>query len=96
MAKTRRDKYDLLTLATKGALIGCDIVFVDDNDVEELKEVADYRFNYGSGEITLVYSDGEGDTLSLKRTYVVEIDNSYQNVPVKRRRKNKRPKRNDQ
>lgn len=93
MAKTRRDKYDLLTLATKGVLIGTDIVFEDENGDEVIKEVADYYFSLPTMEIHLKFTDGEGDVLNLKRTYVVEIDSGYNTVYKKRKRN--RTKRND-
>lgn len=83
MAKVRREKFDLLTLAIKGQLIGSDIVFEDDSKLE----VADFYIDYNTSEIHIDFVGGVGDSFSLKRRYVVEVEETVKVVKNKKKKK---------
>ena len=87
MPKVERDKYDLLTLAIKQQLIGCEIIFSDNTSAE----VQDYYIDAATNEIHIDFTDGTDESLSLKRKYVVNIDSGYNTVTSKK--KKRKPKR---
>jgi len=97
MARTRRSKYDLATLAAKivpdrnggykNAIIGTLIIFEDSDGNEVKKEVADWHFSLGTKEIHLIFTDGDDDVCVLTRKYVVEIENTYNSVKAKKKRR---------
>lgn len=86
MAKVIKGKFDLLTLAIKGQLIGTDIHFD-----EGVFEVADYYIDYATNEIHVQFTDGSGESLDLKQKHVVSINDAY--VTIQNKGKVKRPKR---
>jgi len=86
MAKTRRDKYDLLTLAIKQQLIGCDIIFEDEDGNEVVRTVKDFHISLNTNELHASFENGDGDVLNLKRRYVVEIDSTYKSVKAKKKK----------
>jgi len=86
MAKVVKGKFDLLTLAIKGQLIGTDIHFE-----EGIFEVADWYIDFATNEMHVEFTDGSGESLDLKQKHVVSIDQSY--VPVQNKGKLKRAKR---
>jgi hypothetical protein len=83
MAKVRREKFDLFTLAIKGQLIGSDIVFEDDSKLE----VEDFYIDYNTSEIHIDFVGGTGDSFSLKRRYVVDVDENIKVVNNKKKQK---------
>ena len=89
MGKIVKDKYDLLTLATKGVLIGSDIHFEDGS-----LEIEDYYLDYATGEIHIEFTDGSGQCLDLKEKHVVSVPDTYRSVQSKKKflRKPKRRK----
>lgn len=87
MAKKIKDKYDLLTLAIKGQLIGNDIHFED-----AVKEVSDYYIDYATGELHVEFVSGGGTSLDLRQKYVVSIPDTYTSVQSKKKVKKAKKK----
>lgn len=83
MAKTRRDKFDLFTLAIKQQLIGTGIVLSDDT----VLEVKDFYCDYTTHEIHIDFVGGENSSFNLNDKFVVEIEDSYKSVKSKKKRK---------
>jgi len=97
MARTRRHNYDLATLAAKivpngnggykNAIIGTLIIFEDSDGNEVKKEVLDWHFSLGTREIHLIFTDGDSDVCVLTRRYIVEIEDTYESVKSKKKRR---------
>jgi len=89
MAKIIKEKYDLLTLATKQVLIGSNIHFEDGVSLD----IVDYYIDYRTSEIHVEYAGGSGDNLDLNEKYVVSVPSTYKTVKpkkkVKKAKKNK-------
>ena len=88
MAKTQRDKFDLLTLAVKQQLIGVEIMMDDDSFLE----VEDFYFDLPTKEIHIDFTDGTGDSFDLNQKYIVKIDESYKSIKSKKKKKNHKVK----
>jgi len=97
MAKTQRDKFDLLTLAIKHQLIGTDIIvrdIVDDVEVDVALEVKDWYIDYATSQIHIDFTDGSDDMFDLNQKYFVNIEVTYKSIPQKRNRR-RRKRQND-
>lgn len=70
MALSINKNVDLMTLATKGDLIGCFPHFIED-DVEVLREVIDYEFSLATDQICLEFVDGSKSFFMLKEKHKV-------------------------
>jgi hypothetical protein len=86
MAKTLRKKFDLITLAIKQKLIGCEIVMNDDTSLE----ISDFYIDYPTSEIHVEFTDGTDSSFNLNEKFVVKLDHNYKNVKAKKKRKKKK------
>ena len=88
MAKTRRDKFDLFTLAIKQQLIGVGMVIEDEN----VYYVKDYYCDYATSEIHIDFDDNTTGSFNLNEKFVVEIEDTYKSVPSKKKTKKQKRK----
>jgi hypothetical protein len=83
MPKTQRDKFDLFTLCCKGKIIGTEIQMDDDS----WEEVQDWYADFKTGEIHIEFVSGEEGSFNLGDKFIVKIDNSYNKISSKKKKK---------